>query len=40
VFDLFERRRKLASSKLDALSNPMGSVAKCYDALSYVRYKG
>jgi hypothetical protein len=31
---------KLASSKLGALSNPMGSVPKWYDARSYVRYKG
>jgi hypothetical protein len=31
---------KLASSKLDVLSNPMGSVHMRYDAGSYVRYKG
>jgi hypothetical protein len=31
---------KLASSKLDVLSNPMGSVPMRYDAGSYVRYKG
>jgi hypothetical protein len=31
---------KLASSKLDVLSNPMGSVPMRYDAESYVRYKG
>jgi phage baseplate assembly protein W len=31
---------KLASSKLDVLSTPMGSVPMRYDACSYVRYKG
>jgi hypothetical protein len=30
---------KLASSKLDVLSNPMRSVPMRYDAESYVRYK-
>jgi hypothetical protein len=32
--------QKLASSKLDMLSNPMGSTPMRYGAWRYVRYKG
>jgi hypothetical protein len=31
---------KLASSKLGALSKPVGSIPMRYDAQSYLRYKG